>query len=365
MCRTGWAVVWDSPDTASTNDPEVRAARPLSIDEMADDVDIFADIYMQPTYDDPIVEIGLSSLTPYYTINPLRENKVGFSTGRQDFLTLNLDWKWLRAGYSFPLVNAANGYNFTFSPCIGNFYVDLGISRIRNYKSVALNNYWWQNQDKDEDDQDETPAGVRLEGLETFEWRCNLEWILNKTYFSASSAFSQSYSSGQRVSAGSLLCGAAFGENRFKLNPSEKRSEEANEILANLPMTDNRIYNLSLGCGYGYNFVVRQGVFVVGVLLVPYFSIAHASYELSGEDVGRICFGMRSHGRVNCVYQNKYGFVTLSSQWVGLYFNDDYFSYFQNNPSINLSVALKLGELGIRHEKIPGHRVIDFLGKLF
>lgn len=350
-------VVWDEVDTASVDAPDARPSRPFSIDEMADDVDIFADIYMQPSYDDPIVEVGTDVLYPFYSINPLQDNRVNFTTGGQTFLCANLNWKWLRIGYSYPLADYTHGYDLAFSPRIANFLIDLGLSRIRNYHVANTNSYAQSIGEASED--------IQLDGLETFEWRCNLEWIMNPTYFSASSAFSQSYSSGQRVSAGSLLCGVAFGENRFKLNPSSDRSDKANEILANLPMQDNRIYNLSLGCGYGYNFVVRQGVFVVGLLFVPYLAVAHASYQLNGEDEGHLCFGFRGHGRVNCVYQYKYGFITLAYNWKGLYFDDNYFSYFQNNPSVTLSFALKLGEIGVHHNKVPGHQIIDFLGNLF
>lgn len=356
------AVVWSEVDTTALDAPDVRPAKPFTIDDLADDDDIFADIYIQPSYDDPIVEVGTKMLYPSYSINPFRKNSVNFTTGEQLYLSLNLDWKWLRVGYSYPLADYTHGYDFSFSPSVANFLIDLGISDIKNYKLHNPNRFFVSpdgESAKQEEEQD-----VRLEGLETKEWRCSLEWIMNKTYFSASSAFSQSYSCGQRVSAGSMLCGVAFGENRFKVNNAE-RTEAANEILSHLPMLDNRLQNVSLGCGYGYNFVVRQGVFVVGALLVPYVSGARAHYKLDDLKENHLCFGFRSHGRVNCVYQYRYGFVTLATNWRGIYFNDNYFSYYQNAYSINLSAAFKLGELGIHHEKIPGHRVIDFLGNIF
>lgn len=330
---------------------------PLSIDELADDVDIFVEAYMQPNYDDPIIEVGTLVLNPTYSINPTSENRIDFTTGPQTYLTANLNWKWLRVGYSYPLDDYTHGYDFNFSPSIANFLIDLGISNIRKYKLL--------NPDRYAEKIGENVDDVQLDGLETFEWKCNLEWIMNPTYFSASSAFSQSYSCGQRVSAGSVLCGVAFGENRFKLNPSDSRSEKANEILSRLPMQDNRIYSVSLGCGYGYNFVVRQGQFVVGTLLIPYLTGARSSYQLAGQDVMHFCYGVRTHGRVNCVYQHNYGFILLSTNWRGLFFYDSDFSYLQNIFSVDLSFSLKLGSVGIHHKHVPGHQFIDFVDKIF
>ena len=359
-----------SPDSAAVNarvndtlavempTPDTPVAdHPFSIDEFADDVDIFAEAYIQPSYDDPIIEVGTTVLNPTYSINPMLDSRIDFTTGVQTFLTANLNWKWLRVGYSYPLADYTHGYDFTFSPRIANFLIDLGISNIRNYKLLDPDRYAEKIGENVED--------VQLDGLETFEWKCNLEWIMNPTYFSASSAFSQSYSCGQRVSAGSVLCGVAFGENRFKLNPSSSRSEKANEILSQLPTEDNRILNASLGCGYGYNFVVRQGQFVIGTLLVPYLTGARSSYQLSGQDRVRFCYGGRTHGRINCVYQHKYGFILLSTNWRGLFLYDTGFSYLQNIFSADLSFSLKLGEVGIHHKQIPGHQLIDFVDKIF
>lgn len=370
VSQAAFPVLWEEVDTASVGAPDSRPARGFSIDEMADDVDVFTYVYMQPSYDDPIVEIGHQYLTPFYSVNAFRPNRVSFTTGPQYYLTANLDWKWLRVGLAHPLADYTHGYDFRFSPSIANFQIDFSVSKIRNYRQT--NNFdafaYFDNRfDKEDDDADTSPEEqeVRLDGLETFEWKCSLEWILNKTYFSASSAFSQSYSSGQRVSAGSMLCGFAFGENRFKLNPSDSRTEEANQLLSQLPMKDNRIFNLSLGCGYGYNFVVRQGTFVIGTLMVPYLTMANSRYDLNDVPQSRVGFGGRVHGRLNCVYQYKLGFVTLAGNWHGFYLNDVDYSYFQNNFTVNVSAAFKLGEFGIRHEKIPGHQIIDFLGNLF
>lgn len=356
---TSYQAIGDSLASDSVED-EVDAAplrRPFTIDDFADDVDIFAEAYMQPDYADPIIELGTTVLYPTYSINPALDNHIDFTTGPQTFLTANLNWKWLRVGWSQPLADYTHGYDFSFSPRIAHFLIDLGISKIRNYKLLDPSSYAEKIGESEED--------IQLDGLETFEWKCNLEWIMNPTYFSASSAFSQSYSCGQRVSAGSVLCGVAFGENRFKLNQSIYRTEKANEILSNLPMQDNSIYSASLGCGYGYNFVVRQGKFVVGTLLIPYLTGARSSYQLAGQDVVRFCYGVRSHSRVNCVYQHKYGFILLSTNWRNLYFYDNGFSYMQNNFYLDLGFSLKLGMVGIHHEKVPGHQIIDFFDRLF
>lgn len=345
---------------AKTEEEETESAelrRPFTIDDFADDVDIFAEAYMQPDYADPIIEIGTTVLYPTYSINPTLENHIDFTTGPQTFLTANVNWKWLRVGWSQPLADYTHGYDFSFSPRIAHFLIDLGISKIRNYKVLNPGRYAEKIGENVDD--------IQLDGLETFEWKCNLEWIMNPTYFSASSAFSQSYSCGQRVSAGSVLCGVAFGENRFSLNPSEGRSEKANEILSQLPMQDNRILNASLGCGYGYNFVVRQGKFVIGTLLIPYLTGARSSYQLAGRDEVHFCYGLRSHSRVNCVYQHKYGFILLSTNWRNIFLYDNGFSYMQNNFYLDLGFSLKLGMIGIHHEKVPGHQIIDFIDKIF
>lgn len=364
VARQGGAVVWTEVDTAGAEEPEVRPAMPFSIEDMADDVDIFAEAYMQPSYDDPIVDIGIREFNPSYSVNPYRNNSVDFTTGEQRFLCANINWKWLCVGYAFPLADYTHGYDFSFSPRIANFKLDLGVSNIKNYLHDNPRNYRVPSFEENPAGEEPVKEEVRLDGLETFEWNCNLEWILNKTYFSASSAFSQSYSCGQRVSAGSMLCGVAFGENRFGLKPGASRSEKADSILSLLPMTNNRIYNLSLGCGYGYNFVVRQGRFVVGLLFVPYVAGAKASYRLHNQAEDHFCFGVRGHGRLNLAYQYRLGFVTVATNWKGLYFNDSYFSYLQSQYSVDVNFAFKLGEFGLHHKKIPGHKIIDFVDRI-
>ena len=77
------------------------------------------------------------------------------------------------------------------------------------------------------------------------------------------------------------------------------------------------------------------------------------------------CYGVRTHGRVNCVYQHNYGFILLSTNWRGLFFYDSDFSYLQNIFSVDLSFSLKLGSVGIHHKHVPGHQFIDFVDKIF
>jgi hypothetical protein len=346
-----------APHAAAKGLLDTTHAYSFQSDFLADDEDILSDIYIQPEYNDPIVELGTRLQLPYYSINPFHDNRVDFSTGTQEFVSAFVFWKWFRFGYAFPLADYTRGYDFSFCPQVSNFYIELEISNIKNYKLQNRQDYADQiGQDKED---------IQLDGLSTFSYHVNLEWICNKSYFSGSSAFAQSYSSGQRVSAGSMLLGIAVGRNSFRLDESSNQSAIAKEILANLPMQDNSIYNASVGCGYGYNFVVRQGKLVLGALLVPYLTGADALYQINGSDVSRFCYGMRAHGRLNLVYQWKYGFINWSSEYHDLFFYDNHFSYRCDIYSTSLSFAVKLGEFGVKSNKIPGHQFIDYINRWF
>lgn len=362
LCGDVFAVEEEIVDSVPNEMPPAHPSAPFTIDDMASDEDIFGDIFIQPYENDPIVEIGTKQILPRYAINAFRDDEVIFTTGLQRYITANIYWKWFAIGYSIPMQNYTNGFSFSFCPLISNFLFELNISKIRKYKSSNVVSLMLDEREEDDLEQIEE---VMLDGLETFEWSLSSEWAFNKSIFSSSSLFSQSYSCGQRVSAGSLLAGAAVGQNSFKLNPDDSRSDTANAILSKLPMQDNRITNFSVGCGYGYNFVVRQGTFVVGAMLIPYVSGAFSHYKLEDDNVDQFCYGMRAHGRINCVYQYKYGFVSVSNDFHGLFFYDNRFTYYQSNLSLNINAAFKLGMLGVKHEKVPGHQFIDFVNNWF
>lgn len=349
----------DSLSTTADTTPTHK----FGFDDLAGDEEVLAGYYVQPRYDDPIIEIGSRFLYPYTSINQYKDDHVNFTTGTQTFLSANLYWKWLAVGYDYPLADYTHGYSFRFSPLIKNINFDFNIIKIKKYSLISSSNIFKNNFDEKEF-ADIPQDSLSLDGLETFQWKLNVEWILNKTFFSSNTAFSQSYSGGQRVSAGSWIVGATVGEDRFLLNPSNSRSTIANEALSHLPMQNNKIFSLSVGCGHGYNFVVRQGKLVIGALLVPYFTIADAYYKYEGENIDKLCYGMRTHGRYSIVYQYYYGFVGLSLDFRGLFYYDGYFSYTQYNTTVSLNVALKLGSFGIHTDRVPGHKTLDFIGRI-
>ncbi len=333
---------------------------------LANDSDILTDAYIQSVYPDPIIEVGFRNQLPVCTVNPFSKSNVRFSTGNQHFLILNLYWKWLTLGYSYAMADYTNGYDFIFSPQISNCVVNFEISNIRNYYLRNRSNLMdFANVLGDDQAGRDSLDNLPLPGLETFFWHVNVEMGLNSDYFSTSSSFSTSYSNGQRINAGSLVLGVNVGQDRFKLNATDDRSLSSQSILENLPVRDNNNYNLSLGCGYGYNWVANQGDLVVGFLFVPYLAGAYSNYLIDDSRVYRFAYGARLHSRLNLVYQYKYGFVSLSGDYHSMFFYDNYFSYKRDIFAVCLSTAIKLGDFGIHSNRIPGHQFIDFFDKLF
>lgn len=316
--------------------------------------------YLQPKYEDPIIEVGSRFIFPETSITDNNGNEINFTNGDQIFLTIALYWKWLAVSYSHPMKDYTNGYSFRFSPLLNKLNLDLNISKIQKYK-LSEDNLMEMLQNQTTEDLSEDT--LKLDGLETKQWNLNAEWMMNKKY-SSSTAYSQSYSEGQKKSAGSLLIGATIGQDRLVLNPSSSRSEIANEMLDKMPTHNSKTTSVSLGCGYGYNFALKEGKYVIGALFVPYLSAAKSNYVLDGKEVNEFSYGIREHTRFNFTYQNSKGFLGMSIESKGFMFHDSNFEFSQHYTTLSIYLALKLGEFGIKSEKIPGNKILDFIGNI-
>lgn len=324
------------------------------------DDELLSDLYIQDSNPDPIIEIGTAVSFPWNSINAFTHDQVDFGTGRQHFLTANLYWKWLVVGYSLPLANYTNGYDWKFSPRFGPILLQMGISRIKNYHIVNKNRFLDLVARKYYVDSDQLKNDIKLDGLETFNWHVGIEWFSNSRNFSPSSAFSQGYSRGQRVSAGSMLFGLWVQGNQIR-NTKTAVSPMMQDVIDGISSNIGHFYDLGLGMGYGYNFVAREGKVVLGLYGLPYVSGVKTRRMISADDAYHYCVGFRAHARANVTYQYSKGFISLFTNYLGLLLLDRESTFMQNNVNVSLNFAFKLG---IKSNKVPGHQAIDWVDRL-
>ncbi len=144
------------------------------------------------------------------------------------------------------------------------------------------------------------PAGLVKQNMLTV----NGYYVFNHRKFSYPAAFSQSWI--QRRSSGSLMLGATFMGGYTYVT--------ANDDLGT-PSSKQSLASLSIGCGYGYNFVIAQK-WLLHLSAVPELSLlnfGHITTDGQRERMKYRLFNLVNVGRIAVVRHFQKSFIGLST----------------------------------------------------
>ncbi len=310
--------------------------------------------YISAQQPHPMFEVGYRYRIPFFGVTPNNGLPLYCDTEMQPLISAFLYWKWLKIGYNIALKPINKGFNFAYNINMGRMHLAFSIAHIRNLRLVNESDY---SQFIDFTD-DET----RLRAFRSTDWDINAEWVCNKRY-ALLSGYDYSYHRAQLKSQGSGIVGFTFGHNAFNKRNFDE-TEQADAVLATLPLEKAKINTLNLGAGYGHNFAFNGGRWVLGLLCVPYVAAGPASYTMNGEEKDAFDYGFRANGRVNLTYNYRFGGISLSGEYNGTFLKNSDFDYKREVGNIRLNHAFRLGEFGLKNCKVPGHKTMDRIQRI-
>ncbi|MCQ2207397.1 MAG: DUF4421 domain-containing protein [Paludibacteraceae bacterium] len=295
----------------------------------------------------PMFEIGYRYRIPYVGIYQQGGPNLHCDTEMQPLVSVFMYWKWLKLGWNFALQNINKGFNFGYAINMGRMNLKLDIAHIRNLRVTNTNDFLCPSLE------DET----RLRGLTITDYDLGVEWTCNKNY-ALLSGYDYSYHRTQLRGQGTGILAARYTFDGMKKRDFEQ-SEQANHILDQLQLNKAYMHMLNVGGGYGYNAAWSGGRWVLGMICVPYLSGGLAEYNYDHENHQRVVWGLKAHGRVNLTYNYRYGGLSLSGEYNGACMSADHFGYRRDVANLRINHVFRLGEMGVKSGKVPGHKVMD------
>ncbi|MBO7230396.1 MAG: DUF4421 domain-containing protein [Bacteroidaceae bacterium] len=192
------------------------------------------------------------------TISPTSNNKLGIYFG----------WRRLLVGYSFTFDNVQPEFDMELNLYASRGGIELFYRKrsdgfkIRNIKGFYENDLPLTNYNTD------------LNGLEVSQVGANIFYVFNYKKFSFPATFRKSTS--QLKSAGSLILGVSYNEQRFifdhkKMDPNIERLMNPDLRFKSVDYKD-----ISINCGYSYNWVFARNFFA-GMSVSPAIAYKNTS----------------------------------------------------------------------------------------
>ena len=295
----------------------------------------------------PMFEVGFRYRLPYVDIYQDGGPTLHCNTEIQPLISTFLYWKWLKLGWNFALQDINKGFNFSYTINMGQMNLKLDIAHIRNLRAINTNDFVYPSFEEE----------TRLRGLTITDYDFGMEWACNKRY-ALLSGYDYSYHRTQLKSQGSAIIGARYTFNGMKKRDFEQ-SEQANAILNQLQLGRAYMNMLNVGGGYGYNVAWAGGRWVLGMLCVPYLAGGVTDYRYKETNHQRFVWGVKTHGRMNVAYNHRYGAFSLAAEYNGGYMDSNHYGYRRDVINLHLNHAFRLGEIGLKSGKVPGHKIMD------
>ena len=244
----------------------------------------------------------------------------------RNLLTLYFGWRWIILGYTIDLQNNRQITEFKTSLYSARFGLDLYYRNSSDgYKIKSLDGF----SDGEKHIQD---FNNNFNALTVNQIGIGVSYAFNKR-FSYSAAYGQSTI--QRASAGSIILGMGYNQQKFELNHKHLNPLVIAQLQNELKFNKAEFKDFSISLGYGYNWVFAKN-FLASLTLTPAVSYKKSSLELNDSKSIQANINLDFTTRAAIVYNNnKYYFgASLES-----------FTYLNNVN--HLSISNGFGVLGI------------------
>lgn len=246
---------------------------------------------------------------------------------------LYFGWRWLFLGYSFDISKSRPETDLSLELYCSRGGIEVFYrKRSDGYRINGLKGF-------EKDGVPLTGYDKEFDGFSVTQGGGSFYYIFNSRKFSFPAAYRQS--TNQRKSAGSLLLGISYNDQRFMCDSSRIDADIRERMCQELKFQEIGYKEISLNLGYSYNWVFAKD-FLANITIIPAIGYKNTSlkfYKNSSEEfVPSINFDLIS--RLAIVYNNSWFYAGASLKSHRYSYNKAPLSVMNGLGSVNVYVGI-------------------------
>lgn len=305
--------------------------------------------YIEPQHYNYTVMLQATSTYDIYSLKGENGQSVTFSPDVIMKVGPYFGWRWFFLGYTFDLKSVG------FSDRNGKRELDFSI-----YSSQIGVDFFYRRTGSDYKIRDAKMGsgidaselnGVPFDGISVGITGLDMYYIFNHKRFSYPAAFAQSTC--QKISCGSLIAGVGYTKNSLELDYKKLHEIVESKVNSNSVQVDSGLmfrrvqyYDLSVSCGYAYNWVFAKDFLFCasGAVAVAYKHSHGDMYDSSVLGFNFNNFNIDGIGRFGLVYNNTQWYAGFSGIIRSYNYHKSRFSANNTFGSLNLYIGCNFGK---------------------
>lgn len=310
--------------------------------------------YIEPQHYNYTLMLQNTNTYEQYTLSSKDGQRISFSPDPTFRLGPYFGWRWVFLGYTLDLkhINGSSKHTNKKEFDLSLYSSMLGIDL---FWRQTGNDYHVQSMDMSDNFDASAMKKVPFDGLKSSIKGFNLYYIFNHRKFSYPAAYSQS--TVQRRSAGSMLLGIGYTRHTLDVNFEKlsalvdeklgKKEDGTSRIDSSLSFTKVKYTDVSVSCGYAYNWVfAKNWLFNASASVGVAYNQSSSDTEHSRIDLRDFSFknfNFDGIGRFGVVWNNTKWYVGASTIIHSYNYKKEQFSTNNSFGSLNIYVGVNFG----------------------
>lgn len=310
--------------------------------------------YIEPQHYNYTVMLQNTNTYEQYTLSSKDGQRISFSPDPTFRLGPYFGWRWVFLGYTIDLkhINASSKHTNKKEFDLSLYSSMLGIDL---FWRQTGNDYHVQNMTMSDSFDASAMKKAPFDGLKSSIKGFNLYYIFNHRKFSYPAAYSQS--TVQRRSAGTMLLGIGYTRHTLDVNFEKlsalvdeklgKKEDGTSRIDSSLSFTKVKYTDVSVSCGYAYNWVfAKNWLFNASVSVGVAYNQSKSDTEhtrLDLRDFSFKNFNFDGIGRFGVVWNNTKWYAGASTIIHSYNYKKEQFSTNNSFGSLNIYVGVNFG----------------------
>lgn len=310
--------------------------------------------YIEPQHYNYTVMLQNTNTYEQYTLSSKDGQRISFSPDPTFRLGPYFGWRWVFLGYTIDLkhINASSKHTNKKEFDLSLYSSMLGIDL---FWRQTGNDYHVQNMTMSDSFDASAMKKAPFDGLKSSIKGFNLYYIFNHRKFSYPAAYSQS--TVQRRSAGTMLLGIGYTRHTLDVNFEKlsalvdeklgKKEDGTSRIDSSLSFTKVKYTDVSVSCGYAYNWVfAKNWLFNASVSVGVAYNQSKSDTEhtrLDLRDFSFKNFNFDGIGRFGIVWNNTKWYAGASTIIHSYNYKKEQFSTNNSFGSLNIYVGVNFG----------------------
>lgn len=310
--------------------------------------------YIEPQHYNYTLMLQNTNTYEQYTLSSKDGQRISFSPDPTFRLGPYFGWRWVFLGYTLDLkhINGSSKHTNKKEFDLSLYSSMLGIDL---FWRQTGNDYHVQSMYMSDNFDASAMKKVPFDGLKSSIKGFNLYYIFNHRKFSYPAAYSQS--TVQRRSAGSMLLGIGYTRHTLDVNFEKlsalvdeklgKKEDGTSRIDSSLSFTKVKYTDVSVSCGYAYNWVfAKNWLFNASASVGVAYNQSSSDTEHSRIDLRDFSFknfNFDGIGRFGVVWNNTKWYVGASTIIHSYNYKKEQFSTNNSFGSLNIYVGVNFG----------------------